>query len=300
MDDYHQILDSDDGKDCYDQNREADLTEFKRYGRDGGINKCLLTIIFIHAFCTNILINFDHGTIPAAVTHIKTELDIDNANMGILGSLVYAGITFGALFTAQIYKIFNPKYVLSASLILNAVSLILFPLSQKFWVLCLSRALVGVCQTFTCVFVPIWIDIFAPKSRKTIWLTLSQLAVPLGVVVGYSITSICMLSMSWRVSFYIQSGAFVPIGLLFLLYPNKYFSYLEFNSNKENIDNNLSESRSKYSYDSEDDADDEFQFLEGETGHPCSIQPKRGESFHRKLSTSRGPAVLLSSKRYPY
>ena len=88
MADYHRLIDEPDRreKDCYDENREAHLSEFERSNslrRNEKLDSSILTLIFIHNFVTNILINFDHGTIPAALTVIKTELRIDNANMGI-------------------------------------------------------------------------------------------------------------------------------------------------------------------------------------------------------------------------
>ena len=81
--------------------------------------------------------------------------------------------------------------------------------------------------------------------NKTIWLTLSQLAVPLGIVLGYVTTAVFVSnftnrfsdskyenikavtsildSQSWRLSFYLQCVLLIPISLLFLCYRSKYF-----------------------------------------------------------------------------
>lgn len=51
--------------------------------------------IYFIIFCCNLLINVDHGTIPAATVKLKTDLGIDNVALGFLGSLVFMGLTLG-------------------------------------------------------------------------------------------------------------------------------------------------------------------------------------------------------------
>ena len=41
------------------------------------------------------MINVDHGILPACTTEVKEDLQLDNANLGLLGSLVYAGLVIG-------------------------------------------------------------------------------------------------------------------------------------------------------------------------------------------------------------
>ena len=55
------------------------------------------TVLSIYSilFACNLLINVDHGTIPAATVKLKTDLGIDNVALGLLGSLVFFGLTLG-------------------------------------------------------------------------------------------------------------------------------------------------------------------------------------------------------------
>lgn len=136
MDSYHRLVDEQDAKDkdCFDENREADIPAMiKQVNKDDELNPTVLNLIFIHIFTANIIINFDHGIIPAALTELKEDLNITNTNIGILGSLVYLGLTLGALITAPTFKMFNPKYVMSITLILDAGALVIFPLLSHFW-----------------------------------------------------------------------------------------------------------------------------------------------------------------------
>ena len=52
-----------------------------------------------------------------------------------------------------------------------------------------SRFMTGVCQVFLLVYYPIWIDKFG-KDKKTLWLTLLQICVPVGIFIGYGITAV--------------------------------------------------------------------------------------------------------------
>lgn len=51
--------------------------------------------IFLILVVTNLIINMDHGTIPAATSEIKEDLNIDDDTLGIFGSLVYFGNLLG-------------------------------------------------------------------------------------------------------------------------------------------------------------------------------------------------------------
>jgi dipeptide/tripeptide permease len=49
------------------------------------------------------------------------------------------------------------------------------------------------------------------------------LASPLGIVIGFSLTSIMVQKKTWKWSFYIQSLGLVPSIIGFILIPSKYF-----------------------------------------------------------------------------
>lgn len=57
----------------------------------------MLIFVFLVIFLINTLINIDHGVIPAATNPIKEDLNIENSQLGLLGSVVYFGLTLGNL-----------------------------------------------------------------------------------------------------------------------------------------------------------------------------------------------------------
>jgi predicted MFS family arabinose efflux permease len=112
--------------------------------------------------------------------------------------LVYAGITIGSLLASAIFSKSNLiKPVLFLSLLLNAVSLVVFALSENFYLDATLRLFIGIFQVFVTIYMPVWADIFAKESRKSAWLTFLILAAPLGLVIGFALTSALIPHFGW-------------------------------------------------------------------------------------------------------
>lgn len=60
-------------------------------------NRAIVNFLFVLVFISNLLINVDHGSLPAATLNIKQDLGLDNVGLGMLGSLVYLGLTMGKI-----------------------------------------------------------------------------------------------------------------------------------------------------------------------------------------------------------
>ena len=52
-------------------------------------------VCFMIFMITNLVMNMDHGIIPAVTTEIKHDLDIGEAMLGVFGSMVYVGNLLG-------------------------------------------------------------------------------------------------------------------------------------------------------------------------------------------------------------
>ena len=77
---------------------------------------------------TSLILNMDHGIIPACTWELKKSLQIHDLFLGILGSLVYAGLMIGSLVCGISLSRFNSKKLLIYSLVSIIVSLFIFPL----------------------------------------------------------------------------------------------------------------------------------------------------------------------------
>jgi MFS family permease len=179
--------------------------------------------IFFFACFTTILINLDHGIMPAATKEIRRDLNIDEFDLGLLGSLVYGGLMLGSLTGGYVFQTFSSKKVICATTFLYGAFLIIFPLAESFFWLAMSRVFVGFFQVFMVIYFPVWVDLYG-KEKKTIWLTYLQLMVPLGVFAGYGITAVYAHWDNWRYSFYTQIVLLIPCFVYFCMSKAKYMA----------------------------------------------------------------------------
>lgn len=122
------------------------------------------------------------------------------------------------LFAGRLYQRINSKLLTLGALIALEMSLALFILSSNKGLAYFCRFLTGVCQVFLLVYYPIWIDKFGFK-KKTLWLTLLQICVPLGIFAGYGMTSLVIsFGLSVNYLFYASSNSLFICKSEWLLY----------------------------------------------------------------------------------
>lgn len=144
----------------------------------------------------NILINMDHGTIPAASNEIKSDLRINDAELGSFGSFVYLGNLIGALVLSRLIDIVNRKKLTFLFSIICCILLFTFISSSILWYLYLNRVLVGFVQSFFAIYFPVWIDQFGSSKRKTFMMSVFNITSPLGVMFGYIITVVIKINLN--------------------------------------------------------------------------------------------------------
>lgn len=144
--------------------------------------------LFFYLTAINIVINLDHGTIPAASNEIKRDFNINETALGTFGSLVYLGNLIGAIMLATLIDIFDRKMLLCLSVFTNAFLLYMFTVTKNIGILFAIRILVGITQSYIAIYMPVWIDQFAPRSWKMYMMTIFNLSAQFGDMIGYVIT----------------------------------------------------------------------------------------------------------------
>ena len=75
-----------------------------------------------------------------------------------------------------------------------------------------ARFMSGATQVILAIFLPVWVDAFAPTEKKTRWMTLIITAAPMGLLAGYGMSAIVItLSDSWWWAFYIVIIVIFPL-----------------------------------------------------------------------------------------
>ena len=185
----------------------------------------MINSLFIVIFISNVVINIDHGVLPACYQQIQAKLKMNELQYGILGSFVFGGLMLGSFVSTGVYsKGHYIKPVLISSLILAATCLVLFVLTNSYTFSLFLRGATGFFQIFLIAFQPVWSDTFCSDSFKSIALTINMLASPIGIVGGYLLTYYMNIKLSWEWSFIIQAIALVPCFVFLIIVPEKYLN----------------------------------------------------------------------------
>eukprot|EP00946_MAST-07B_sp_MAST-7B-sp1_P002125 g2125.t1 len=143
--------------------------------------------VFTALLFAQILVYAEAGAIPALLDRLTAAFSLTYYQQGLLGGVVYVGISIGAPFASFAYHAYEPKHVLIVSLVLNLVAVIFFGLTPETWTYALTgaRFLIGATQSFLAIFCPVWVDVYASRRQQTQWFSGLQASVPIGIMVGY-------------------------------------------------------------------------------------------------------------------
>ena len=198
--------------------------------------------IFILIFMINILINVDHGAIPAGTTALKKENNLDNVALGMIGSLVYLGLVLGSISAGPIFASYSSKWVVILSLLLSCCFLYCFTFIKGGIGMAFCRVGCGFFQVFCYIYFPVWVDQYGVNKEKTLWLTFLQLGVPVGTMCGYVLEAFYIKQFGkWKYAFYTQIVFICLCVVAIIVTPDKFFSrnYRHSESTQEQINSDL-------------------------------------------------------------
>ena len=187
------------------------------------LKRSIRWIIMFLYILINMIMLIDTGLFSSASTKIKYVLNIDDKKFGLFGSCNHSGRILGTISFILIFNIFNRKYLLLIPLYINSFSIFLFTITNIIPLLFIARIINGFCATFGFIYFPIWIDQFGIQTKKTVMMTLIQIASPLGMVLGYTMNTF-LGSDKWKMTLLIESISLFFLVSIILLIPKKYFS----------------------------------------------------------------------------
>eukprot|EP00123_Amoebidium_parasiticum_P000947 comp11898_c0_seq1/m.6546 comp11898_c0_seq1/g.6546 ORF comp11898_c0_seq1/g.6546 comp11898_c0_seq1/m.6546 type:complete len:592 (-) comp11898_c0_seq1:164-1939(-) len=175
-------------------------------------------------FCLlNVFVTYDSGAISASLSELQNKYELSKSEAGLIGSLVYLGLTAGSLVAGPALTHWQPKWVLVFSLLLNIVCAVAFAAANDSMMLLATRFLIGVSQAFIAIYAPVWVDEFSPKESCTLWMSLIQGGVPIGVMVGYVFSGYMTANgLEVCVPFYVQAVCLLPLTIALACVPVAY------------------------------------------------------------------------------
>ena len=196
----------------------------KPYSYRRPFSKFKRKLIFFLLFLINIIINFDHGAIPACTTKIKIENNLSNIELGLIGSSIYLGLILGSLSAGYFFSTYSNKWLVILTLFISSFFLYSFTIIQGYGGLGLCRIICGFSQVFCYIYFPVWVDQYGVSGYKTLWLTFLQLGVPVGSMLGYMLEALMIKYYeNWRGGFYLQIFFICFCNCIFFLTPDKFF-----------------------------------------------------------------------------
>lgn len=123
----------------------------------------------------------------------------------------------------KLFESFPSRIVIFVGMMLQIVALAMFTESTSYGFQLFARFLSGFSQVILSIFLPVWVDAFSPREKKTKWMTLIITAAPGGLFVGYSMTAcIVMFDISWWWAFYIHILMLIPVSNVFFAIKETY------------------------------------------------------------------------------
>ncbi|KAL7068393.1 major facilitator superfamily protein [Cryptosporidium serpentis] len=200
--------------------------------RSSNIDRKLIKLQFFVTVALSIVACMDHGFVACNLEWIEKSFGVGYTQSSIIGSMVYMGFLVGSLVTGIFLPIIKSKILLLSSLIMINLTCLYSFKADSLAEIYSARFFTGFFQAVVIVYIPLWVDQYAPKSNTTSWLAYQQLSSMLGILSGYLLGGIltCFTAedifininstytdkfitsiLSWRGPFFIQFIAIIPI-----------------------------------------------------------------------------------------
>jgi MFS family permease len=146
---------------------------------------------------------------------------------------VFFGVSCGSIFSANIVGKVSWKTILLTSLLGNGIGLFFYSCFSNYYLLGFGRWLSGFNQVFLLIYIPLYIDAFADRQSKSMWMSAALLCSPIGTMIGFGITAIMINKYeSWRLAFQIFALIMAVGFVLFAPIPKRFFDVKKINDIK--------------------------------------------------------------------
>ncbi|CAD2218427.1 transporter protein [Angomonas deanei] len=159
--------------------------------------------------------SYDSGAFSAVLAvenGMSDSLGLSTLDKGNLAASVFLGNIIGCPVAGHLFGSYNEQNVLNASLIAHTVATFLFAFFPGYYYCVFFRFFIGFTLAFIVVYTPVWVDHFAPRDKKSIWMASHNAGVPLGIMFGYLVGAYfpSFTAIPWEWAFYLKCLLMVP------------------------------------------------------------------------------------------
>eukprot|EP00467_Chlorarachnion_reptans_P004752 CAMPEP_0114520764 /NCGR_PEP_ID=MMETSP0109-20121206/19799_1 /TAXON_ID=29199 /ORGANISM="Chlorarachnion reptans, Strain CCCM449" /LENGTH=481 /DNA_ID=CAMNT_0001701769 /DNA_START=253 /DNA_END=1695 /DNA_ORIENTATION=+ len=178
-------------------------------------------------FATVQLITYlDRGVISTYLPYIKDAYNLSSLETGTLAGAYMVGYICASPAFAHIAPRYNPLFLIGIGLVVWSIAVVGTGLSLEYGTILIARTLTGVGEaSFACLAPPL-IDTKAPPDKKSLWMSIFYVFIPVGYAMGYLLAgqwdSIHVMSekSSWRIPFIAVGILIVPF-IVFIFYKSR-------------------------------------------------------------------------------
>ena len=174
--------------------------------------KCLITLFFF----INLFNYIDRGLIASFNINFINNFNITNTQSGLINSSFIIGyMILSPLFSYLIYK-YNKIVLIFWGLLIWSISNFVVAFSYNYYLFLFARIFVGAGEASFGTIVPPIIDSISPKDRKSTYLSIYFLAIPLGYALGFLFGGLIEQFINWHFSFMIESILMLILSFILL------------------------------------------------------------------------------------
>ena len=181
------------------------------------INRWLIyVLILIIVFFSQL----DQSSINFSIKQFKRDLALTDEEYGLFSSFNYLGKIAGSFVFMFLFNLCNRKYLCIVIFLMytpNFLTLI-FALPKLF--LYVARTLIGFTNIFLFTYFPVWCDQYGIHKYKPLMITLIQVILPLGSLLGSTLSSI----FEWRFALIVELSVFAIAAVIVMCISGDYFS----------------------------------------------------------------------------
>jgi predicted MFS family arabinose efflux permease len=145
----------------------------------------------------------EYSILPAVSVGLREELGLGHLDVGMLGACSYAGLVVSYIISSYLFQTFSTLAVLRSCILLGCGACALKIMSVNFEMLALGCFISGLGHGPVVVWMPTWIDNYAPEGWATVWMGMWGVTNVAGNLTFYALSAYLYygLGITWRICF---------------------------------------------------------------------------------------------------